>query len=357
MRKRLLPILGLLLLSATYAAAVPTYTFKKGVNISHWLSQNGVKTPYGAPWFGPGDVDWISRQGFDHIRLPVDFRLCLSADGTLDEAKLKPIADAIRWTRRRGLGIILDAHFLPGADFSPAGRDSDAFTDPAVQARAAQCWRLMARRFSGEGASLRFEILNEPVAEENAQLNPFMARMLAAIRESNPTRIVYVTSNKWSSFHTVEDVVLPEDPNIALTIHFYEPIVFTHQRASWVGFKDTLPPVTFPGTVPDVSGYTLPSFHMKLQPGEKITVAQIDATFSGVAAWLSVHAPKIEVYVGEFGVFHAADAGSTRRWIATVRGDAESRGWGWAVWDYNDSFGVRRHDGSATPVLAGLFGK
>jgi endoglucanase len=184
-----------------------------------------------------------------------------------------------------------------------------------------------------------------------------MHRMLAAIRESNPTRIVYVTSNKWSSFHTVPDVELPADPNIALTIHNYEPIVFTHQRAPWVGFTDTLPPVTFPGTVPDVTGHTLPHYHQKLHAGDQLTVAQVEATFAGVSAWLAVHAPKIEVYVGEFGVFKSADADSTRRWIATVRSAAESRGWGWAIWDYNDSFGVRKADGSGTPVLEGLFSK
>jgi endoglucanase len=362
-RKLLGPALGLLalgILPAAHAAGEPTYSFKRGVNISHWLSQNGGATAYGAPWFGESDVDWIAKQGFDHIRLPVDFRLCLAPDGSLDEAKLKPIADAIGWAKDRGLGVVLDAHFLPGADFNSVGGDNRAYTDPAVQDTAAQSWRLMARHFAGEGPYLRFEILNEPVALKNEQLNPFMAHMLAAIRESNPTRIVYVTSNKWSSFHTIKDVVLPDDPNIALTIHFYEPIVFTHQRAPWVGFTNTLPPVTFPGVVPDVTGYTLPIYHQELHAGDPITVAQIDATFASVSDWLAANAPKIEVYVGEFGVFlpaEPADADSKRRWIATVRSDAESRGWGWSVWDYNDSFGVRSRDGSGTPVLEGLFSR
>jgi endoglucanase len=361
LHRALLPAIALLLLpglaSPARAQGEPTYSFKRGVNISHWLSQNGGKMSYGAPWFGEPDVEWISEQGFDHIRLPVDFRLCVGRDGSLNEARLKPIFDAIRWSSQRGLGIVLDAHFLPGADFNSVGGDSRAYTDPALQDTAAQSWRVMARRFASEGSYLRFEILNEPVAAENQQLNPFMAHMLAAIRESNPTRIVYVTSNKWSSFHTVGDVVLPNDPNIALTIHFYEPLIFTHQRASWVGLKNTLPPVTFPGTVPDLTGYTLPSYHSKFKAGEPITVAQVDDTFAGVSAWLADHAPKIEVYVGEFGVYEPADAASKRRWIATVRTDAEKRGWGWAVWDYNDSFGVRRRDGSGTPVLEGLFSK
>jgi endoglucanase len=360
-RNLILPALGFLVagvISTARAGTEPVYTFKKGVNISHWVSQNEGDYGYGAPWFGEGDVDWIARQGFDHIRLPVDFRQCFAADGSLEPDRVKPIEDTIRWARARGLGVVLDAHFLPGADFNSVGGDHRAYTDAALQKTCAQCWRLMARHFAGEGPYLRFEILNEPVALENKDLNPFMHHMLAVIRESNPTRIVYVTSNKWSQFATVPDVVLPDDPNVALTIHFYEPIVFTHQRAPWVGFTKTLPPVSFPGVVPDLAGHTLPNFHHgEIHPGDSITVEQIQAKFARVSAWLAVHAPNIEVYVGEFGVFKPADAVSTRRWIATVSTEAARRGWGWAVWDYNDSFGVRDKNGSGTPVLDGLFAK
>jgi endoglucanase len=337
-------------------AAEPSYTFKRGVNIALWLSQNSGEMTYAAPWFNESDVDWISKHGFDHVRLPVDFRLCLKTDGSLDEAKIKPIANVIGWAKARGIGVVLDAHFLPGADFNTVGGDSRAYTDPDIQNAAANSWRLMARHFAGEGPYLRFEILNEPVAADNKLLNPFMARMLSAIRESNPTRIVYVTSNKWSSFHTIEDVVLPDDPNIALTLHFYEPIIFTHQGAPWAGLNG-LPPVTFPGAVPDASGFEKAYQNFHVHPGDAITAAQVEATFASVSAWLANHAPKIEVYVGEFGVYEPADAASKRRWIATIRSNAESRNWGWAVWEYADSFAVRRHDGSLTPIFEGLFSK
>jgi endoglucanase len=347
----------LALLPTGSAAAEKDFTFKRGVNIAHWLSQNYGDHTYAAAWFGERDVQWIAAQGFDHIRLPVDIRLCLTAEGALDEAKLKPITDTIRWARPRGLGVVLDAHFLPGADFNSVGGDSRVYTDPALQEKVAEVWRQLARRFANEGTYLRFEILNEPVAAENKQLNPFMHRMLAAVRESNPTRLVYVTCNKWSSFRTVPDIELPSDPNIALTIHFYEPMAFTHQKASWAGFAPTMPAVTFPGTVPDLTGHTLPHYNMNLRAGDKLTEAQIEEAFAKVSTWLAIHAPKIEVYLGEFGVYKEADATSMRHWIATVRQATESRGWGWAVWDYNASFGARDAAGKGTPVLEGLFAK
>ncbi len=354
-----LPAAGLL---ATAGAAEPaggadadTYAFKRGVNISHWLSQNNAQQPYAAGWFTEADVAWIAAHHFDHIRLPVDVRTCLKPDGSLDPAKLQPIHAALGWAISHHLGMVLDAHFLPGADFNSVGGDKRAFTDPQLEAKDAGVWRQLAREFANEGPALRFEILNEPVATENRQLNPFMRDMRAAIRESNPTRVVYITSNKWSSFAAVPDVEIPKDPNVALTIHFYEPLAFTHQRAPWVGFKDSLPPITFPGRVPSLKGHTLPHFRKNIHEGDVLTVAQVDQAFARVSDWLKVHAPGIEVYVGEFGVFHAADPVSTQRWIRTVVRNCESRGWGWAVWEYEGSFGVRGPDGRGTPVLAALF--
>lgn len=335
---------------------VREYTFKRGVNISHWLSQNSSARPFAAPWFDDEDVAWIAQQGFDHIRLPVDIRLCLREDGSLDPEKLRPIEEALFWAGSRGLGLILDAHFLPGADFNAVGGDKRVFTDDALQARVAEVWRQLGRHFADEGPWLRFEILNEPVAKENRQVNPFMHRMLAAIRESNTMRVVYVTSNRWSGFETVEDVELPaDDPNVALTLHFYQPMAFTHQRASWAGFKDTLPPITFPGTVPDVTGHTLPHYTLGLKEGDELTVGQIETAFEKVDAWVKRHAPTTEIYLGEFGVYRAADPESQRRWIRTVVEQCEKRGWSWAVWDYQGGFAVRKPDGSGTPVLEGLF--
>lgn len=332
-----------------------SYTFKRGVNISHWLSQNHEGRPFAAAWFDEEDVAWIAGQGFDHLRLPVDFRLLLAPDGTLDAARLRPVEDTIFWAGSRGLGVVLDAHFLPGADFNSVGGDKRVFGDPKLEAQVAELWRSVARHFADEGPWLRFEVLNEPVAAENRQVNGFMRRMLEAIRESGSMRVVYVTTNRWSGFGTIGDLELPDDPNVALTLHYYEPMVFTHQRAAWAGFKETLPPVAFPGTTPAVAGHTLPHYSLDVVPGRALTVAGIEKDFAMVEAWVKKHAPDIEVYVGEFGAYRAAEPESRRRWIRTIVGQCEKRGWGWAVWDYQGGFAVRNADGKPTAVLEGLF--
>lgn len=331
------------------------FTYQRGVNISHWLSQNNPARPYAADWFNEEDIAWIAAQGFDHIRFPIDGREWLKPDGSLDEAKIAPFDRALEWTRAHGLGAILDMHFLPGASFDPGKEDVRVFTDTALQEKVADLWRRVAKRFARAGPELRFELLNEPIAKENRQLNPFNARMLAAIRESNPTRVVYITSNFYGSFTTTKDLEVPADPNVAVTLHYYLPFVFTHQRASWARFPADMPAVTFPGTVPDLSKY-IPADHFAAgSSGTKLTVADIDSDFAKVATWAREHAAGHEIHVGEFGVYNVADAASKRNYIAAVVGAAERNGFGWAVWDYQGGFAVRDQDGKPTPILEGLF--
>lgn len=334
-----------------------TYAFKRGVNISHWLSQNFGARVYGAPWFTEADVEWISKQGFDHIRLPVDVRSCLTADGALDPARLKPIAESIEWSRKRGLGLVLDAHFLPGADFNSQGGDKRVYTDLVLQEKVAGVWRELAKAFAQHGDYLRMEILNEPVAEKNEQLNPFIKKMLAAIRESNPKRVVYIPSNRWNQFSTVPDLELPDDQHIALTVHNYEPLIFTHQRAGWADLAETLPPVKFPGEVPDWRPHLLRPAHQPFPaPGTKLTAKQLDDMFAKVAAWVEKTRPGMEVYLGEFGVYRPADDESKVNWLQTMVKNCEKYGWGWAIWDYKGGFAVRDPEGNGTAILQGLFG-
>jgi endoglucanase len=360
MTRHLLP-LGLLaaivMTPLAPSASAAESTFKRGVNISHWLSQNFEQRPYAADWFTEEDVAWIAKQGFDHIRYPIDGRVWIRDDGSIDESKIVPFEKALAWTRQHRLGAILDMHFLPGASFDPGAEDTAVFTDPALQKKVADFWRFVAKRFAAEGSYLRFEILNEPIAKENAQLNPFQAAMLAAIRESNPTRVVYITTNRWSTFDTIADLEVPKDPHIAITLHNYEPFVFTHQQASWGGMPPDMPAVKFPGIVPDLRGRIPKNRGIEETSGRELTVAGLEARFDKVAAWAATHAPDVEFHVGEFGVYRPVDAESKRAWIRAMVRACESRGWGWAVWDYQGGFAVRDREGQPTPILEGLFTK
>lgn len=353
-----LALLGSFLLPTASAAGGerPAFTFSHGISVGHWMAKmNGA---YAGDWFTRADVGWIAAHRFDHIRWPVDGRLWLRADGSLDESKIVPLVAAVRWARDLGLGSVLDMHFLPGdpaAPYNPDSQDTAIFTDPAVRARAAAFWGAVAMRLADEGPWIRFEILNEPNAPENEQLNILNGVCLAAIRAVDATRVVYLTSNRNSVFETLPDVVLPDDPHIVLKLHYDEPMIFTHQRASWKHLPPDMPLVHFPGRVPDLSAFVPPGHWAASLSGTELTVEKVQADFDRAAAWMAEHYPNVPMHLGGFGSYEQAPAESRITLARTVRRAAESHGWGWTVWDYRSSFGVRDAAGNPTAALPGLF--
>jgi len=333
-------------------------TFKRGVNIANWLSQNDESMPYAGTWFNEEDIAWISTHGFDHIRFPIDSRIWLKTDGTLDESKVAPFDQALVWVRKYHLGAILDVHFIDGADFnSDAASDTRVFTSPELMHKAEKLWRTLATRYAKEGVYLRFEVLNEPKAELNSQLNTFNLKMLAAIRESNPTRVVYFPCNKWNTIPNVVDLELPaNDKNVAVTVHFYEPIVFTHQKAPWAfAAGDKMPAVPFPGKVPDLTGIVTSDNPMaKSLPSAVSIEKDIDPMFEKLAAWAKTKGVGREILLGEFGVYYKVDPASTIAWTRAVRRACDRYGVSWNVWAYQGVFPVRKDDGSPAPMLEGL---
>lgn len=365
MTRRLLISLSLwFLLLAPLAAAdqpKPRFTFQRGVNISHWLSQLFGKQQYANPtWFNETDVAWLKDQGYDHIRMPVDGRLLVKTDKTLDPAKLKPFDDAVSWCRKHGLGIILDIHFLEGADFNVPPEKNRLFSSADVLEDAARFWKRLAEYYQKiDNDLLRFELLNEPVAPRNQLVNKMNLRLLAAIREVSPQRVVYLTSNRWGSFSTAKDLEIPNDPHVALTFHFYEPFIFTHQQTMWTDIgKHYKGQVKFPGKVADLRPF-FPKDHWvaKNHGNRELTVRDVDRPFAELADWAKTKAKGKEIYIGEFGAFNKADPESRQVWTAAVLAACQRHHFSWAVWDYKGSFAIRDRDGKGTVINEVLRGK
>jgi len=201
-------------------------------------------------------VAWIAAHGFDHLRFPIDSRIWLKPDGTLDEAKSRR-SSGTRMVRKRGLGAILDVHFIDGADFNTGdASDVRVFTNPALMDKAANLWRTWPRVMRRKATTCAS---NSSTSRKQRRTRSSTCSTCACSRPSGRAtrpRMVYFPCNKWNTIPNVVDLELPAaDPNVAVTVHFYEPIVFTHQKAPWVfPAEDKMPAVPFPGKVPDLTG-------------------------------------------------------------------------------------------------------
>ncbi len=141
------------------------------------------------------------------------------------------------------------------------------------------------------------------------------------MRVDNPQRSVVIGPVHWNSPVALKDLVLPDDDhNIIVTIHYYQPMKFTHQGAKWL----KMPGI---GTETNIPWNGTPA---ETQP--------IVSAFDEAAAWGKEHHRPI--YLGEFGAYSAGPMDSRARWIAFVARTAEAQGFSWSYWEFSSGFGA-----------------
>lgn len=324
--------------------------FNRGLNISHLLSQIPRQAPFGRP-DSPllRDFDWV-RDRYDHIRLPVDGRRLLSREGVWNQPNLAVLDDVLQSALDRGLGVVLDLHEFHGTSFSGDIQKS-LFTVPEERALALRFWQSISERYTSVGPALRFELLNEPVADEDGLLNRFYEPLLQAVRSVSPKRSVILCSNRWGKVATVRSLEpFLDDPHVILSFHYYDPHIFTHQKASWVkNDHPEFPSIPFPGRVPDLNGVVAPGHYGLKSSGKDLTIEAIEEDLSGIAAW--ARAKGATLYMGEFGVYEKAPTESRIRWTETVLACCRQSGIPWAIWDYAGSFAVRDPESGAPTAI------
>ena len=147
----------------------------------------------------------------------------------------------------------------------------------------------------------------------------------------------------------LNNLVLPPDDNVIVSVHCYEPFYFTHQGATWAG--DDVKPlqnIQFPG--PPATAL-LPNPSLPWNPGVTNWIARYntlpaDANPSGPAAfrdklrychaWSDYYGRP--VHLGEFGAYTKADAVSRANFYAAFRRACEADHLGWAIWDWSAGF-------------------
>jgi endoglucanase len=287
---------------ALHASDLP---FKRGVNV---LGYDPYWTDASKRRFQWRHFAEIRKAGFDLVRVPLYAFRHMNAQNRLDSVWLAKLDDVVREAQKAGLGIILDEH-----DFDTCSDDLDL-----CRAKLPAFWRQVAPRYANAPRKVAFELLNEPHAKlDAANWNALFADLLSIVRQTNPTRIVVVGPTSWNSFKELPNLKLPADPNLLVTYHYYEPFHFTHQGASWAGDVKDLHGITW-GTAQDR--------------------AAIKSDFDQVAAWSKAN--DRPVLLGEFGAYDKSGTPIAMRadWTATVRGEAERHGFGWAYWQFDGDF-------------------
>jgi endoglucanase len=251
----------------------------------------------------------LKDAGFNSVRINLSpfRRMNQTSDFTVPAAWWETLDWAVTNALQVGLMPILDLH-----EFTSMGNDPEA-----GKPKFLAFWRQVSERFRDAPDTVLFEILNEPNKKLTAELwNQYAQEALALIRKTNPTRTVIIGPAGYNGIGQLAELKLPEDDrNIIVTVHYYSPMDFTHQGASWAGRADKLG-VEWKGT-----------------DAEK---AAVEKDFAKAQAWAKEH--NRPLFLGEFGVYDKAPMESRARYLTFVVAAAQKLGWSWAYWQFDSDF-------------------
>jgi endoglucanase len=285
----------------------------KGINMGNMFEASPLETSWGNP-FQNDYFERISKLGFNSVRIPVRWdmpdRALQTSPYTVNPVFLARIKTIVDNAIANKLYVIINMH-----------HHEEIFTDPEkVKPRFLSQWEQITTYFKDYNQSLLFEIMNEPHDKLTPELwNTFMADGLKSIRKSNPTRAVLVGPGDYNGLGAIPKLKLPDDKNIILSIHYYNPFQFTHQGAEWIGTEAN----AWLGTKWD---------------DLDVERNQVESEFSGLKTFQKQ--TNIPVNIGEFGSYSKADIASRNKWTTFLARWFELQGYSWNYWEFSAGFGI-----------------
>ena len=338
------------------------FTISRGINVSHWLSQDFGWSPRG-DFLRRDDLSTLARLGFDHVRLPIDEKELWLPDGEPNEAEFDRLLEGIDWCLASGLRVIVDLHTLQTHHFNAAneGGRNTIWTDAAAQSRFLDLWRELSARLGHLPPSeVAYEFLNEPVADDDEDWNALVSKAYRLLRELEPGRVCVIGPNHFQQPEFMRTLRVPaDDPNIILSVHNCAPLMLTHYRADWTSFPAFTGAVRYPGpAVVDPSQWAA----LRADGSPKLLEETADAMEDwGPERLQRLFAPAIDragelglqLYCGEFGCLPTVDRDERLAYYRDITAVMAAAGVAWAAWEWKGDFGIHTWQGPSklgTPI-------
>jgi endoglucanase len=303
-------LLGSSLVTASFAQEGPAFDAARrlggGVNILGYdgVWDGGIDAPFRQRYFR-----LIRDAGFAHVRINFHGFKYMNSFDEIDLRVLDRLDRVLQQVVDSRLIPVVDEH-----DFQACQRDPD---DCAVKLLA--FWRQLSARYAKKYPTMVFDLLNEPGGRMTPTWwNVFIPMVLGTVREADPRRTVIIAAINSEDPLPLHELQLPAgDRNIIVTVHYYKPMEFTHQGASWSTKFARLHDVDW---------------------GSKTDQQQLLDDFELIDAWAKANSRPI--YLGEFGVYEKANIEARSRYTSFIARTAARLGWAWAYWQFDHDFAL-----------------
>jgi endoglucanase len=327
------------------------FKIQRGVNLSHWLSQNFGWSPK-ATFVTEQDIKFIDSIGYDHVRIPLDEAELWDTTGKPMDESFTYLTSCLSWCAKYNLRAIVDLHIIRSHYFNAVneGGSNSLWTDTNAQNTFFHLWGDLSARLKHYPVSMvAYELMNEPVAENPEDWNKLIEKGVNTIRAMEPQRVLVIGSNMWQIPGTFPHLKIPaNDPNIILSLHTYSPIFFTHHLANWVQFKEYKGPVHYPGQV--VSDADYKSFVKKDSELVKVMKGSTEIWNKQILTKELLPAIKraqelgLNLYCGEFGCLPHVDRNERLTYYHDLISVFDENHIAYCNWEYKGDFGIYAFD-------------
>jgi len=215
------------------------------------------------------------------------------------EEKFRWLDMNIQWARENGIYLILDMHG-PQGGYQSDGDGLALWDNPENQKRLQALWKHIAERYRDEPVIAGYDLLNEPVVSRSrSQWENLAGELVREIRGVDQNHLLIVANtmmiqNRPLTYERNRNFFLVDDEDVLYTFHFYYPIEYTHQAASWTDFPEA-------GGYPDEEKTNLTLFNPLLR-----FVVKRDKKYLEYELKRLTHFGRnnnVPMYVGEFGAY------------------------------------------------------
>jgi endoglucanase len=330
---------------------------QRGINASQWFAHWGrdYSVQRLETYTTADDIALMAAVGFDHVRLSIDpdplvqWQTQAQWGGGITPF-VTQLDRAVKLILDNHLSVIIDLH--PQSSYKLALKQGETNVPQFIE-----LWRALAAHFaSTDPERVFFEIMNEPNQDDTYHWQGIQNAAARSIRSVAPQHTIIADPDRFS---TIDDLLAIDPigvPNVIYGFHNYQPHAFTHQGANWNSvFLEPLRQIPYPSSPEAISSKleeepTLAGKYFLAQYGlERWDGARLEAMIAYAAKWSQLY--HVPVYCSEFGAMRLhADPSVRAQYLRDMRVALEKNHIGWAMWDYQDSFGlVTKANGVTTP--------
>jgi endoglucanase len=330
----------------------PGFEISKGVNLSHWLSQNFGWSPK-STFITEKDIKFIDSIGYDHVRIPIDEKELWDDNGKPIEESFNYLTQCLNWSAKYKLRAIVDLHIIRSHYFNVAneGGTNTLWTDTNAQNTFLKLWIEISNRLKKYPVNMvAYELMNEPIAENPDDWNKLIEKAVKTIRALEPNRVIVIGSDMWQIPQTFPHLKVPaNDKNIILSMHTYSPLHFTHHTASWFQAKMYTGPVHYPGQVVTDADYEKyvdikdSAFVKAMEGCRKVFNKQILAE-ELMPAITKAKELNLQLYCGEFGCLPHVERADRLKFYSDIVSIFRENGIAYCNWEYKGDFGIYTFD-------------